>query len=360
MLILQTLLLVTTFYFINTFNVLTVWYLAGIYLVLLGWWLLLDDGDIFVGFLWVIDLGVGLIFFIFILHYSTFLHQKSNLNKTSREFSALAVLLIASWSFFSLIAYPVSNLTAQTSAKSWLFAISWYDYYDLFFSPSVTDLNLLHEIYFTSNSFEFFLINFFLLYGILASVLMTFLIKRIFSFLNYSQLVDYGYMNQARATYFIRNQDYLKQQSTSSGTRVWLKKKIQKFSKSMISKETWLAISDNTNVRWLKVFHLYKGFQRRHSTLGLFVKGSARVVEPPRLEYKGFKFKFNKKGNICRSLLVRCVFKLRRADGSSLWFLGNSGVLIKKKQNIKSKYIQGPTTVNLKRKKFKTLFKTVL
>lgn len=225
MLILQTLLLVTTFYFINTFNVLTVWYLAGIYLVLLGWWLLLDDGDIFVGFLWVIDLGVGLIFFIFILHYSTFLHQKSNLNKTSREFSALAVLLIASWSFFSLIAYPVSNLTAQTSAKSWLFAISWYDYYDLFFSPSVTDLNLLHEIYFTSNSFEFFLINFFLLYGILASVLMTFLIKRIFSFLNYSQLVDYGYMNQARATYFIRNQDYLKQQSTSSGTRVWLKKK---------------------------------------------------------------------------------------------------------------------------------------
>ena len=141
-----------------------------------------------------------------------------------RIFSASSPL-IASWSFFSLIAYPVSNLTAQTSAKSWLFAISWYDYYDLFFSPSVTDLNLLHEIYFTSNSFEFFLINFFLLYGILASVLMTFLIKRIFSFLNYSQLVDYGYMNQARATYFIRNQDYLKQQSTSSGTRVWLKKK---------------------------------------------------------------------------------------------------------------------------------------
>ena len=78
MLILQVLLIITMFFFINTFNILTLWYLAGIYLVLLGWWLLLDDGDILVGFLWVIDLGVGLIFFMFILHYSTFLHKKSN------------------------------------------------------------------------------------------------------------------------------------------------------------------------------------------------------------------------------------------------------------------------------------------
>ena len=225
MLILQILLIITTFYFVNTFNVLTVWYLAGIYLVLLGWWLLLDEGDIFVGFLWVIDLGVGLIFFIFILHYSTFLHQKSNLNKTSREFTALALTALTVWSLFSFIAYPVSNNTSTILAKSWLFSISWYDYYDLFYSPAVTDLNLLHEIYFTNNSFEFFLINFFLLYGIIASVLMTFLIKRVFSFLNYSQLLDLGYLNQARATYFIRNQDYLKQQATSSGTRVWLKKK---------------------------------------------------------------------------------------------------------------------------------------
>ena len=86
MFILQVLSIVTLFFFISTYNILTLWYLAGIYLVLLGWWLLLDDGDIFIGFLWVIDLGVGLIFFIFILHYSTFLHQKAILNKSSREF----------------------------------------------------------------------------------------------------------------------------------------------------------------------------------------------------------------------------------------------------------------------------------
>ncbi len=216
---------ITLFYFVNTFNVLTVWYLAGIYLVLLGWLLFLDDGDIFVGFLWVIDLGVGLIFFMFILHYSTFLHQKSNINKTSREFSFSLVAFSSLLFTFFFISSPVSNFSSSTLSKIWVFSVSWYDYYDFFFSATVTDLNLLHEIYFTNNSFEFFLINFFLLYGIIASILMSFLVKRIFNLMNFSQLRDQNFLSQARATYFIRNQDYLKQQATSAGTRVWFKKK---------------------------------------------------------------------------------------------------------------------------------------
>ena len=165
---------------------------------------------------------------MFILHYSTFLHQKSNLDKTSREltFAALASLMLVSLFFF--MATPVDNSLTTTVSRTWCFAISWYDYYDFFFSATVTDLNLLHEIYFTNNSFEFFLINFFLLYGIISSILMSFLIKRIFNFMNYDQLLNYNFLNQARATYFIRNQDYLKQQTTSAGTRVWLKKKTPK------------------------------------------------------------------------------------------------------------------------------------
>lgn len=225
MLILQIMILITAFYFVNTFNILTVWYLAGIYLTLLGFWLLLDDGDIFVGFLWVIDLGVGLIFFIFILHYSTFLHQKSNLDKTSREFTVALVAFFTLLSILSFIASSVDNSTSAVLSKVWFFSISWYDYYDFFFSATVTDLNLLHEIYFTNNSFEFFLINFFLLYGILASILISFLVKRIFNLMNYSQLMNYPFLEQARATYFIRTQDYLKQQLTSAGTRIWQKKK---------------------------------------------------------------------------------------------------------------------------------------
>jgi ribosomal protein L14 len=93
--------------------------------------------------------------------------------------------------------------------------------------------------------------------------------------------------------------------------------------------------------------------------VGFFVKGAARIVEPPKLEYKGFKIKFNKKGDICRGLLIRAKYKLLRGDGSVNYFLNNSLILIKKKQDVKSKYLFGPVSYLLKRKKFLSLFKKV-
>jgi large subunit ribosomal protein L14 len=128
----------------------------------------------------------------------------------------------------------------------------------------------------------------------------------------------------------------------------------------MILKLTWLSIADNTNVKWLQVFHLYKGFHRKKTRLGFFVKGSARIVEPPRLEYKGFKFKFNKKGDICRSIIIRTRFPTIRLDGSVLYFKFNNSILIRKKQDLKSKYIFGPVSSTIQRKKFKTIFKTII
>jgi len=128
----------------------------------------------------------------------------------------------------------------------------------------------------------------------------------------------------------------------------------------MILKLTWLNIADNTNVNWLQVFHLYKGFHRKRTGLSFFIKGSARIVEPPRLEYKGFKFKFNKKGDICRSIIIRTKFPTRHLDGSVVYFKTNSALLIRKKQDLKSKYVFGPVSSTINRKKFKSIFKTVI
>lgn len=225
LLILQVSALITLVFFTTVLNLLTLWYLAGIYLVLLGWLALLDDGDIFIGFLWVIDLGVGLVFFIFILHYSTFLHQKSNVDKTSRSLSFFGVLAAALLAVYALAPLPRADLTSKEELLVWTLSVSWYDYYDIFFSQTITDLNLLHEIYFTLDSFEFFVINFFLLYGIVGSILMTFLIKRVFVYLNATQLVNHNLLSTIGSSFFIRNQDFLKQQGTSAGQRVWIRSK---------------------------------------------------------------------------------------------------------------------------------------
>lgn len=128
----------------------------------------------------------------------------------------------------------------------------------------------------------------------------------------------------------------------------------------MLQKESWLFIADNTNVRWIKIFHLYKGFHRKSTRIGFFMKGSARVVEPPRVEYKGFKYKYNIKGDIVRTLLIRGNIQELNPNGSRVRFLSNSGLTIKKKIDLKSKYINGPVTRKLNRRKLITLFKKVV
>ena len=160
MLILQVLVLITLSLFLTALNLITIWYLAGIYLVLLGLILFTNDGDIFVGFLWVIDLGVGLVFFIFILHYGSFLHQKLIFNKNSRELSLTTLCLLFFSLTYLLLLYPVDNNFILNSQKSWLFLISWIDYYHIYAINPLTDLNLLHELYFVNSSTEFVFINF--------------------------------------------------------------------------------------------------------------------------------------------------------------------------------------------------------
>lgn len=127
----------------------------------------------------------------------------------------------------------------------------------------------------------------------------------------------------------------------------------------MIFKKTWLNVSDGTNVNWLQTFHLYKGFFRKNSKLGFFIKGSARIVTPPRLEYKGFKVKFNRKGDVCRGVIIRNTYNVVKPDGNVLNFKNNNLILLKKKQEPKSKYLYGPITKMLKRKRFISLFKII-
>lgn len=101
----------------------------------------------------------------------------------------------------------------------------------------------------------------------------------------------------------------------------------------MIFKKTWLFVSDNTNITWISSFHLYKGFFRKSSNIGNFFKASAKIVEPPLIVYKGFKIKFNKKGDICRSLILRTKFKIKKNSNNFINFKSNDSIIIKKKSN---------------------------
>ena len=66
----------------------------------------------------------------------------------------------------------------------------------------------------------FQMINFFLFYGIIGSILLTFLVKYIFTKLSLPHFRNLNFINFLNSTFFIRNQNFLKQQFTSAGERV--------------------------------------------------------------------------------------------------------------------------------------------
>ena len=192
--------------------------------MLAGLYSILNDSDIYVGFLWVIDLGVGLVFFIFMMHFSSFLQQKTTFDVNKKYFFSILPIAFFLFGYFYFMSLPADLLFNSSTNKYWYLNISYLDYYSILFSNEVTELNLLKESYFVFNSFEFFSINFSLFFGLIAAILFYFLIQRIFNFINFSQINDANSLKSVESSFFIRNQNYTLQQSTPQAVRVWTKK----------------------------------------------------------------------------------------------------------------------------------------
>ena len=80
-------------------------------------------------------------------------------------------------------------------------------------------MNLLKETYFILNSFEFFIINFSLFFGLITAILLFFMIQRIFNFLNYSQIKNTPILSKLNSSFFIRNKNFITQSNTPIVTK---------------------------------------------------------------------------------------------------------------------------------------------
>lgn len=222
---LEMFIVIVTFYFILSNNIIVLLYNAGLFLFMVGMYSLLKDADIYIGFLWVIDLGVGLIFFIFMLHFVPFIHQKSKLNIKSRFLLVYNIFFFVSLLYLYVFSFNIDKFSYFDLNRMWYFSINYLDYYLILFTNDVTELNLLKECYFLLNGFEFFLINFSLFYGLVTSILLCFMIQRIFNFLNYSQISRLKMLGKLDSGFFIRNQNFVSQANAPIVTRNWYRKK---------------------------------------------------------------------------------------------------------------------------------------
>ena len=156
------------------------------------------------------------------LHFNGFLTQKIYITITKSFFLVICstgLLLIFIW---YILAIPGD---LETNYNGFMFfLISWYNYYEILQIYLISDLNLIKEIYFLNNSFEFISINYMIIYGLFSILGLSFSFKRLYSYLHYHQFTRDRIVNKLNTINFIRNQNILRQTNQSTGSRVWEKK----------------------------------------------------------------------------------------------------------------------------------------
>jgi ribosomal protein L14 len=115
----------------------------------------------------------------------------------------------------------------------------------------------------------------------------------------------------------------------------------------ILLKESLLIPADKCGVDSVRIFHLYRGFNRKSSYVGDFVKTSVQKTSPNNWIKKKTKLK---------SIIVRTSFRNFNLDGCSFRFKDNSSILLKKRLTPRGKEVVGPIVRSIRRKKFVASF----
>jgi len=115
----------------------------------------------------------------------------------------------------------------------------------------------------------------------------------------------------------------------------------------MIQKSSIVVPADKCGVFTANTFHLYRGFSRKFSKFGDYIKASVRKIKPENPLIKKSKRK---------ALLIRTKKNISLCDGSYIRFDYNAVVLLKKRLTPEGKEIFGPIVRSFKKKKFLSSF----
>nr|YP_010725847.1 NADH dehydrogenase subunit 9 [Bakuella subtropica]WDY80892.1 NADH dehydrogenase subunit 9 [Bakuella subtropica] len=201
------------------------WLIGGSLLILLGILGLSLNQGILIGFLWIIDFGVGLIFLIF-LSSLTSLFEKENVISSFWQKKWIALALSPFFFFIIFFVSPNIYLTNRTFFEITFFFV---DYYSLTSSVLFSSLTLLREIFFFHHSFLFILINCFIFIALIGIIILNFTLKFVINMSIFQKSTSPIFLKHSTSIFF-RQQDFIEQQRTPSSSRLWKKKKHTSFS----------------------------------------------------------------------------------------------------------------------------------
>ena len=198
----------------NTYYILIYLFLT---IILIGIYLGLVQGELFTGFLWVIEFTLVFIILLFLFH----------LNVEGYSFQISLNYSIYFFLFFFIFWLLLQSYFVYYDSNFFLIFFNiflWEDYYEAFNNKSLNDFLVLTISYYSFNSVELLLIGFILLIGSVVCVLL----NRIQKFSKNNNLLNFFFKISDILNYknffFLRKQNVNKQSFYNPSLRVFKKK----------------------------------------------------------------------------------------------------------------------------------------
>jgi len=208
------------FYSLSSLSLLNLWYSSGLFLIFLSVYFLSFCGDIFIGFLLVAEFAVALVLYIFIMQFTFFSNQKNYWSFSLKYVFMFILFIFILFILFIFLSSPNKTYLLDSSENTWLFLVSWYDFFELYHSYYLTDLLGIRELYFSETSSAFIIINFIVLFYVVSCIFVSFSHIRFFTLLNTPWILDLSISKLTKTSQLIRTQNYIKQQESTTGTKV--------------------------------------------------------------------------------------------------------------------------------------------
>ncbi|MHA1539913.1 MAG: 50S ribosomal protein L14 [Alphaproteobacteria bacterium] len=111
----------------------------------------------------------------------------------------------------------------------------------------------------------------------------------------------------------------------------------------MIQSESRLLVADNSGAQEVLCIKVLGGSKRRFASVGDVIVVSVKKATP-----RGRV----KKGEVCKAVIVRTAYSLKRPDGSSIRFDKNAAVLVNNQKEPVGTRVFGPVARELRAKGF--------
>ena len=111
----------------------------------------------------------------------------------------------------------------------------------------------------------------------------------------------------------------------------------------MIQQQTLMKVADNTGAKELMCIRVLGGTGRRYANIGDVVVACVKKAAPGGVV---------KKGEVVKAVVVRSVYGVKRADGSTIKFDENAAVIIKEDKTPRGTRIFGPVARELREKDY--------